>query len=99
MAPVAGSMVSKSWEETVEDLSIKRQPLSVRKVRGTWDDQPSTNFLRTLSGTKKAALVPTKPGVLAGPLREGAEGMRAGGAVWFGTGGWFGIYGMFCIAG
>ena len=50
-------MVSKSWEEMVEDLSLKRQLLSVRKVRGTWDDQPSTNFLRTLSGTKKAALV------------------------------------------
>ena len=92
-------MVSKSWEEAVEDLSLKRQPLSVRKVRGIWDDQPSANFLRTLSGTKKAALVPTKPGVCAGLLREGATGIRAGGAMLFGTGGWFGMYGIFCIAG
>ena len=33
------------------------------------------NFLRTLSGTKKAALVPAKPGVRAGRLREGVKGL------------------------
>ena len=37
------------------------------------------NFLRTLSGTRKAALVPAKPGVRAGRLREGVRGLKPAG--------------------
>lgn len=34
------------------------------------------NFLRTLSGTKKAALVPARPGVRIGRLRDGVKGLN-----------------------
>lgn len=76
MAPEVGSTVKRSWARSVEDLSLNKQPLSVRYVRGTWDDHPpSMNFLRTFSGTRKAALVPATPGVRNGRLREGVNGL------------------------
>ena len=76
--PVALSIVNTSWERLTADLSFIKQPLSVRKVRGTWTTHPSANFLRILSGTIKAALVPTKPGTRAGRLRAGVKGLMAG---------------------
>ena len=76
MAPEVGSTVRRSWARSVEDLSLNKQPLSVRYVRGTWDDHPlSMNFLRTFSGTRKAVLVPVTPGVRNGHLREGVNGL------------------------
>jgi len=54
--------------EPVKALPLRRQPLSVRKVRGTCTVQPSMNLLRMWSGTKKAAFVPTRPGIRAGRL-------------------------------
>lgn len=78
MRPVELSMVSMSWDEPARGLLLSRQPLSVRKVSGTWTFHPSANFLRMWSGTRKAAFVPTNPGVRAGRLREGVAGSATG---------------------
>ena len=58
-----------SCEALSKDLFLSRHPLSVRYVSGTWEDHPSMNFLRILSGTRYAAFVPTEPGIRAGLLR------------------------------
>ena len=71
---------TRSYDATANDLFLRRQPLSVRKVRGTWTFHPSMNFLRIWSGTRYAALVPTKPGIRVGRL-WGEDGGSA-------TGGW-----------
>jgi hypothetical protein len=69
MCPVTVFIVKTSWVRLVTALSLKTQPLSVRKVKGICDTQPSANFFRILSGTRKAVLVLTKPGMRAGRFR------------------------------
>jgi hypothetical protein len=67
--PEEGSIDKISWVEPTSGLFLRRHPLSVRKVRGTWTDHPSMNFFRMWSGTRKAALVPARPRTRRGRLR------------------------------
>ena len=80
MRPVALSIDKISWEATAVVLSFRRQPLSVRKVKGTCTFHPSANFFRIWSGTKKAALEPVRLSVRAGRLRDEDAGFVMG--VW-----------------
>ena len=75
IVPVTGSNEMASF---VDDLFLYRHPLSVKWTNETCDVQPSMNFLRTLSGTRKAALLPTKPGTSAGRLRVGVKVLGTG---------------------
>jgi hypothetical protein len=75
---VVGSYDKISCAALNKALFLSKQPLSVKYVRGTWEVHPSINFLRMLSGTRYAALVPTKPGILAGLLRSEIIGSMGG---------------------
>jgi hypothetical protein len=66
-------------------LFFRRQPLSVRKVRGTCTFHPSANFFRMVSGTRYAALEPVRPSIRAGRLRVGAAGAAGGTGIFGGT--------------
>jgi hypothetical protein len=51
-------------------LPLKRQPLSVRNLKGTCTFHLSTNFLRIWLGTRKAVPEPARPMVCVGCLQE-----------------------------